>query len=174
MRYGAFFVAGFVLMIIQANLYRVIQWVHVPGLVPSLVLPFVVFMGVREYPLAKGAATAFALGYGTDLIGMSPVGLYTFCYVGLYVLARTAGVRLAAQTIWMQLALGLGFAALESVTILVLLAIFGRDPYVPRALYPMAIPHVLATAALSPLLFRLARFIHTQTARGEAAGGTAR
>ena len=166
MRYGAFFLAGFILMILQANLYRVTQWIHVPGLVPSLVLPFVVFMGVREYPLAKGAATAFALGYGTDLIGMSPVGLY--------VLARTAGVRLAAQTIWMQLALGLGFAALESVTILVLLAIFGRDPYVPRALSPMAIPHVLATAALSPLLFRLARFIHAQTARGEAAGGTVR
>lgn len=174
MRYGAFFLAGFVLMILQANLFRLIQWVHVPGLVPSLVLPLVVFMGVREYPLAKGAATAFALGYGTDLIGMSPVGLYTFTYVGLYVLARTAGVRLAAQTIWMQFALGFGFAALESITVLVLLAIFGRDPYVPRALYPLAFPHILATAILSPLLFRLARFLHDRTARGEAAGGAVR
>ena len=174
MRYGAFFLAGFVLMIIQANLFRVIQWIHVPGLVPSLALPLVVYMGVREYPLAKGAATAFALGYGTDLIGMSPVGLYTFTYVGLYVLARTAGVRFAAQTIWMQLGLGFGFAALESVTVLVLLAIFGKDPYVPRTLYPMALPHVLATAALSPLLFRLARFLENRTARSEAAGGAPR
>ncbi|CAN5144956.1 hypothetical protein BH09MYX1_BH09MYX1_07350 [soil metagenome] len=174
MRYGAFFLAGFVLMIVQANLFRVIQLIHVPGLVPSLVLPLVVFMGVREYPLAKGAATAFALGYGTDLLGMSPVGLYTFTYVALYVLARTAGVRLAAQTIWMQLALGFGFAALESITVLVLLAIFGRDPYVPRALYPMAFPHVLATAALSPLIFRFASLIHNRTARGGASGSAAR
>jgi rod shape-determining protein MreD len=47
--------------------------------------------------------------------------------------------------------------------ILVLLAIFGRDAYVPRALYPMTLPHVLVTAALAPLVFHLAQRLHSAT-----------
>ena len=34
----------------------------------------------------------------------------------------------------------------------VLIAIFGRDAYVPRALYPMTLPHVLATGLVAPLV----------------------
>ena len=173
MRYAAFLFTGFLMILLQSNLFRALSLVHVPGLVPSLVLPLIVFMGVQEYPLAKGAAVAFGLGYATDLVGISPVGLFTFTYVGLYVLARAAGVRLAAQTVWMQLALGLGFALLEATTVLGLLAIFGRDPYVPRALYRLVLPHVLATAILAPLTFRLARRLHTATARSETSGGRA-
>ena len=66
---------------------------------------------------------------------------------------------------------GLGFAFVQSLMVLVLLAIFGREPYVPRALYPLALPHVIATGLVSPLLFRLARRIHVATTAksGEAA-----
>jgi hypothetical protein len=102
-------------------------------------------------------------------MGIAPIGLYTFTYVALFVLARAAGSRFAAQTALMQLVLGLGFAAVQSLMILVLLAIFGRDPYVPRSLYPLALPHVLATGLVSPLLFRFARRVHTATTKGEAA-----
>jgi rod shape-determining protein MreD len=166
MRSWAFIGVALVLSLIQSNLFRVLGLIHVPGLVPSLVLPLVVFMGVTEYPLARGAAIAFAVGYTTDLIGIAPIGLYTFTYVAIFVLARAAGSRLAAQTALMQLVLGLGFAFVESLMVLVLLAIFGREPYVPRALYPLALPHVLVTGALAPLLFRLARRIHAATAKG--------
>jgi rod shape-determining protein MreD len=102
----------------------------------------------------------------TDLVGVAPIGLYTSTYVALYVLARAAGVRLAAQTVWMQVALALAFTAVHSVMILVLLAIFGRDPWVPRALYGLALPHVLATGAVSPLIFRLSQRIHQATMSG--------
>lgn len=163
MRNTAFIGAGLALLLVQANLFRVIGWIHIPGLVPSLALPLILFMGVHEYSLVRGASVAFFLGYITDLVGIAPVGLYTFTYVALFLLARAAGVRLAAQTVMMQVVLALAFAFVHSVMILVLLAIFGRDAYVPRALYPMTLPHVLATGAVAPLVFRLAQRVHSAT-----------
>jgi rod shape-determining protein MreD len=182
MRNTAFFVAGVLLLLLQSNLFRifglvlrVIGWVvrakedlHEPGLIPSLVLPLILFMGVHEYSLVRGAGVAFALGYLTDLVGIAPIGLYTSTYVAIYVLARAAGVRLAAQTMLMQVGLALAFTFAHSVMLLVLLAIFGRDAYVPRALYPMTLPHVLATGMVAPFVFRLASRIHAATVTGAA------
>ena len=180
MRNTAFFVAGVLLLLVQSNLFRVVglllhfvswivgatQGLEVPGLVPSLVLPLILFMGVHEYSLVRGAGVAFALGYLTDLVGVAPIGLHTFTYVAIYVLARAAGVRLAAQTMLMQVVLALAFTLVHGVMILVLIAIFGRDPWVPRSLYPITLPHVLATGAIAPLVFRLAQRIHTATMIG--------
>lgn len=145
--------------------------------IPALVLPLILFMGVHEYSLARGAAVAFVLGYATDVLGIAPVGLYTFTYVATFVLARAAGVRLAAQTLWMQVLLAGVFAILQSVMVLVLLAIFGRDAWVPRSLYPLLMPHAIATAAVAPLVFGIAQSLHAATASGPraeaAAGGSA-
>jgi rod shape-determining protein MreD len=141
--------------------------------IPALVLPIILFMGVHEYSLARGAAVAFVLGYATDVIGIAPVGLYTFTYVATFVLARAAGVRLAAQTTWMQVLLVGAFAVLQSTMVLVLLAIFGRDAWVPRSLYPLTLPHAIATAAVAPIVFRFAQALHVATGnspRAEAAG----
>jgi rod shape-determining protein MreD len=149
---------------------------HVGRPIPALVLPLILFMGVREYSLARGAAVAFVLGYVTDVLGIAPVGLYTFTYVATFVLARAAGVRLAAQTTWMQVLLVAAFTLLQSTMILVLLAIFGRDPWVPRSLYPLALPHAIATAAVAPLIFRVCQALHAATAgssRVEPTGGMA-
>jgi rod shape-determining protein MreD len=179
-RNTAFFLAGVVLLLVQSNLFRVIGlalrvigWavrshddLVVAGLVPSLVLPLILFMGVHEYSLARGAGVAFALGYLTDLVGIAPIGLYTSTYVAIYVLARAAGVRLAAQTMLMQVGLALAFTLVHSVMILILLAIFGRDAYVPRAIYRMTLPHILATGMVAPLVFRLAARVHAATMTG--------
>ncbi len=174
MRNTAFLGAGIVLLLIQANLFRVLDHLAVPGLVPSLLLPLILFMGVHEYSVARGASVSFVLGYATDLIGIAPVGLYTFTFVAIFILGRAAGVRLAAQTMMMQVALALAFTFVHSVMILILLAIFGRDTYVPRALYLLVLPHVLATGVTAPLVFRLAERLHSATVTGvRDTGGTA-
>jgi rod shape-determining protein MreD len=144
--------------------------------VPSLVLPLIVFMGVHDYSLARGAAVSFALGYVTDLVGIAPVGLYTFSHVAIFVLARAASVRLAAQTLLMQVVLATVFSAIHAGIVLVLLAIFGRDAWVPRMLYPLAVPHVFVTGILAPLVFRLAARVHaaTQTSIRAGVGGEGR
>jgi rod shape-determining protein MreD len=146
---------------------------HLGRPIPALVLPLILFMGVHEYSLARGAAVAFVLGYVTDVLGIAPVGLYTFTYVATFVLARAAGVRLAAQTTWMQVLLAGTFAILQSIMILVLLAIFGRDAWVPRSLYPLALPHAVATAAIAPIVFAACQALHVATTgstRAEPAG----
>jgi rod shape-determining protein MreD len=146
---------------------------HVGRPIPALVLPVILFMGVHEYSLARGAAVAFVLGYATDVLGIAPVGLYTFTYVATFVLARAAGVRLAAQTIWMQVLLAGAFTVLQGIMVLVLLAIFGRDAWVPRSLYPLTLPHAIATAAVAPIVFRAAQAVHVATGssiRGDASG----
>ncbi len=84
-------VAGYVLLVSVGH-------AHLGRPIPALVLPLILFMGVHEYSLARGAAVAFVFGYATDVLGIAPVGLYTFTYVTTFVLARGAGVRLAAQT----------------------------------------------------------------------------
>jgi rod shape-determining protein MreD len=132
--------------------------------IPALVLPLILFMGVHEYSLARGAMVAFVLGYATDVMGIAPVGLYTFTYVATFVLARAIGVRLAAQTMWIQVLLAFAFAVLQSTMILVLLAIFGRDPWVPKSLYPLTLPHALGTAALAPIIFRIAQALDMASA----------
>jgi rod shape-determining protein MreD len=147
---------------------------HVGHPIPALVLPLILFMGVHEYSLARGAVVAFVLGYATDVLGIAPVGLYTFTSVATFVLARAAGVRLATQTTWMQVLLVGAFAIVQSTMILVLLAIFGRDAWVPRSLYPLALPHAIATASVAPIIFRISQAIHAATAgspRAEASGG---
>lgn len=174
MRNTAFLLVGLALLLVQANSFRILGGLEIPGLVVSLVLPLIVFMGVHEYSLARGAAVSFALGYVTDLVGIAPVGLYTFTHVAIFVLARAASVRLAAQTVLMQVLLATFFAALHAAMILVLLAIFGRDPWVPRTLYRLALPHVLATGVIAPFVFRLAERVHAATQPGiRGTGGSA-
>jgi rod shape-determining protein MreD len=147
----------------QGNLYRILGHVPLAGIMPNLVLPLIVFMGVHEYSMVRGAALAFGLGYALDLFGGAPVGLFTFISVSTFALARAAGVRLAAQTILTQLALAFGFSIFESVTVLMCVAIFGRDPHSPRALFSLVLPHAVSTAMVSPLIFRLAERLHQAT-----------
>jgi rod shape-determining protein MreD len=185
MRYTALLAFGLCLLILQENFFRltdaaiaVLERAHpghysLPGLVPSLALPILLFMGVREYPLARGAGIAFVLGYVSDLLGAAPVGLYAFTFVALFTLVRTAGLRLAAQTRWMQLMITFGFTLVKSFVVLLLIAIFGREAWVPRSVFPMMFPHALATAFFGPFIFMLLERIHdwTQSAPSPGAAG---
>ncbi|MBM4360124.1 MAG: rod shape-determining protein MreD [Deltaproteobacteria bacterium] len=163
MRNSAFLVIGLALILVQSNLFRFVGPLHVPGITPSLVLPLVVFMGVHEYVLWRGALLAFGIGYLLDVFSAAPLGLYTFISVALFVIARGAGVRLAAQTLVTKVALAFAFSLLESCIILIVVAIFGSDAARPRALASLVLPHAIATALASPLVFRLAERVHQVT-----------
>jgi rod shape-determining protein MreD len=163
MRNTAFLGLGFALLIIQSNLFRVIDRLHVAGATPSLVLPLLIFMGVHEYSIARGAALSFMIGYLLDLFAASPVGLFTFISVGTFVVSRAAGVRLAAQTFITKVALAFAFALVQGILVVVLTAIFGSDPARPLALIMLVVPHAISTAIFAPFVFRLAERIHQAT-----------
>jgi len=163
MRNTAFLAIGFGLLVIQSNLYRLIGKLDIPGVTPSLLLPLIVFMGVHEYSIARGAALSFILGYLLDLFAAAPVGLLTFITVATFVVTRYAGVRLAAQTLITKIALAFVFALVQGILIVILTAIFGQDAARPRALALLVAPHAISTALFAPLVFRLAEKVHQLT-----------
>lgn len=163
MRNTAFLAIGIGLLILQSNLYRLIGRFQISGITPSLLLPLVVFMGVHEYSIARGAALAFLLGYLLDLASAAPIGLFTFITVATFVVARAAGVRLAAQTLLTKVALAFAFALLEGILIIVLTAIFSTDTARPRALASLVLPHAVGTAIFAPFIFNLAERVHQAT-----------
>jgi len=163
MRNTALLVVGLGLLFVQSVLFWLIGWLPLSGITPSLILPLIVFMGVHEYSLSRGAALACVLGYGLDLLASAPVGLFTFVSVATFVLARAAGVRLAAQHIITQVPLAFVFSVVQSVMVLVLLAIFGRNPHGAREMATLVLPHALGTALFSPIVFRIAGKLHQAT-----------
>src|SRR5258708_7591887 len=98
MRNVAFVAIGIALLLVQGNLYRVLGPLHVHGVTPSLTLPLVIFLGVHEASMTRGALLAAGLGYALDLLASAPIGLFTFVSVSIWWLSRVAGVRLTAQT----------------------------------------------------------------------------
>jgi rod shape-determining protein MreD len=163
MRNTAFLLLGVALLVLQSGLYRLIDAVHHAGATPSLLLPLVVFMGVHEYSIARGVALSFILGYLLDLFAAAPIGLFTLISVATFLVARVAGVRLAAQTLLTKIALAFVFALLESILLVVLTAILGGDPHRARALAALVPGHAVATAVLAPLIFRIAERVHVAT-----------
>lgn len=163
MRNSAFLLTGIGLLFLQSVFFWLTGWIPLPGITPSLILPLIVFMGVHEYSLARGAALAFFFGYGMDLLASAPVGLFTFVSVATFVLARAAGVRLAAQHIITQMPLALVFSVVQSIMVLVLLAIFGKNPHGPRDMLALVLPHAISTALFSPAIFAIGARIHLAT-----------
>ncbi len=169
MRNSAFLALGTALLVLQAIAHRAIDLVHPAVPTPSLMLPLVVFMGVHEYSIARGAALSFILGYLFDLFAGAPVGLFTFAAVATFLVARMAGVRLAAQTLLTKFALALVFALLEGVLIVALTAIFGGDTHRPRSLAFQVPVYALVTALAAPVVFGVAERVHLATITASSA-----
>jgi rod shape-determining protein MreD len=164
MRSAAYLGLAVFLLLVQSNLYRLIgplgdlvgpRWVH--GITPSLVLPLVVFLGVHELSMTRGALLAFAIGYAEDTLSGAPIGLFTFVSVALWWLARVAGVRLTAQTALPRMSLAFAFSLVEGAMVLILLAIFGDDTRRPIEVGSIVVPRALSTALFSPPIFRIAQ-----------------
>ncbi len=162
MRNAAFLGAGCLLILLQAILPNLLLGPLGIGDAwnPSLLLPLVVFLGVHEHSMLRGAGLAFLLGHALDLLAAEPIWLFTFVYVSIWWLARLAGVRLTAQTVLPRMVLGLVFALVEGGLVLVLLVVFGSDTQRPVEIAQVLLPRATATAILAPLVFRLAQRLH--------------
>ena len=132
-------------------------WAELGGLSPSLTVPFVMFLGVSDGKTAGGAVVTFITGYLLDLAAGAPVGLFTFAHVAVFALARSFGVRVVTQTTLALGVLALFVTALHSGVVLGLLAIFGRDTWIPRTLIRFIPPRAIVSALFSPLVFAAAR-----------------
>ena len=164
MRSAAYLGVALLLLLLQSNLFRVLGPLghllgdrFMNGVTPSLLLPMVVFLGVYEPSMAKGAALSCAMGYATDVLGTAPTGLYGFVYVAIWWLSRVAGVRLTAQTWFTRASLGFVFTLVQGFMVVILIAVFGTDNRRPVSMASVILPNAFATALLSPALFQLAQ-----------------
>jgi len=96
-RNSAFLALGVLLLVLQSNLFRLLDLLPVPVATPSLLLPLVLFMGVHEYSVGRGAALAFLLGYLLDVFAAAPVGPFTFPSGGTFVFATDHRGRTLAE-----------------------------------------------------------------------------
>jgi rod shape-determining protein MreD len=184
MRNAAFLCLGLLLILIQANLYRLLG-VFTPsagdGLTryalgilsatPSLVLPLIIFLGVQEQSLARASLLAFALGYMLDVFAAAPMFLFTFVSMATLLVARVLGVRLTAQTPLTRIPLVFGFSVMESAIVLMLLAIFGIDNRRPLEIAAVVLPRSIMTALFSPAVFKIAQRLHQGAAQVRPAPG---
>lgn len=170
MRNALFAGLALVLVLAQANAFRIVGPAGLHGFTPALTLPLIIFLGVHEHSMTRGAVLAFVIGHLLDLFASAPVGMFAFVSVALWWLARVAGVRLAAQTAPTQMVLAFGFSLIQSVVVLVLLVVFGGDPQRPVELARLVFPHAAATALLSPLVFALAERVNVASTAGPRAG----
>lgn len=166
MRNTALLAVGLLLILVQSNLYRVLGFIHINGTTPSLTLPLLIFLGVHEASMTRGAFLAFAIGYATDLFAAAPIGLFTFVSVGIWWLSRVAGVRLTAQKMITRMSLTFGFALVQSAIVLTLIAIFGSDNRRPLEMAGVVLPNAIATALASPFVFWIAQKVHRSTLVG--------
>jgi rod shape-determining protein MreD len=164
MRSAAYLATAVLLLLVQSNFYRVLgplgelvgdRLVH--GATPSLLLPMVIYLGVYESSMAKGAGLAFAMGYMQDVLATAPLGLFAFVFVAIWWLSRVAGVRLTAQTWFTRVSLGFSFALVQSAIVLIVLAVFGTDNRRPVSLASLVVPSAIATGLFAPMLFVLAQ-----------------
>jgi rod shape-determining protein MreD len=172
MRNLLFLSLGVFLILLQSNLYRVLQFTNLNGLTPSLVLPLVLFLGVHEHSMARGAILTFILGYLIDLFAGAPIGLFTFIYVSIWWLSRITGVRLTTQTWLARVSLGFIFTIVEAAMVLILLAVFGSDTRRPLEISRSVMAHAASTALLAPIVLQLALKLHQSSiSAGSAAEG---
>ena len=160
-RYLTFAMLGFGILVFQAAVGAMIP---LEDWAPNLVLPIVIYLAVaHDVPIARGAFTAFVLGYMLDMFCGSPMGLQTFVMVATFLIARGAGVNLFMRGPLFQIAITFGFAVVAGGSILALRAIFEPPAPFPLGSVTNTVVSLLAgaavTALVSPLAFAAARRI---------------
>jgi rod shape-determining protein MreD len=166
MRNATFLAVGVLLILLQSNLHLVLGMLPIVGATPNLIMPLVVFLGVYEHSMTRGATLSFVLGYVLDILSGAPVGFFTFVHVACWWMAHVAGVRLTAQTWLTRVSLGFVFSVVEAAITLILLAVFGSDTRRPVEIAAVVVPHAISTAIVAPVVFRIAQKLHQANLSG--------
>jgi rod shape-determining protein MreD len=184
-RSAAFLLVGVLLVLVQGTTYRLLAAFDglsvagyelgrlLAGGTPNLVLPLVVFLGVNEPSMARGALLSLGLGWALDIMGGGPAFLFRFTMVTVWLLALVASSRVSTQSVAMRVPLAFAASLVESLLVLILLAIFGQDPQRSLDLTRIALPRAITTALLAPFLFALAHRLSLE-GWGSGASGSAK
>ena len=164
---GFIVLAAFAMLLAQSVFARILA--PYP-LIPYFGLPLVFALGIaRGVPLARGAATSFAIGYLYDVFTGNPMGVHTFVFVVGFVVARLLGVLLGFRGLAFQLGLTFGLTLALGILIEVIRSFTpgGLSWDAAARLWAIVAP-ALATAVVAPALFALVRRLDPTSERSAA------
>jgi len=118
---------GVFLILLQSNLYRLLQFSNINGLTPSLILHSFCSLECTNTQWQECDPHVRLLAIYSSLFAGAPIGLFTFIYVSIWWLARITGVRLTTQTWLSRVSLGFIFTIVEAAWSSFCLAVFGSD-----------------------------------------------
>jgi rod shape-determining protein MreD len=157
-------VLAFGLLVLESSLWRYTPW---DPLTADLTLPILLWMGLSDVPVSRGAPSAFAIGYLVDLFSAGPQGLHAFVAVLVYLSSRTASLRLFSAGVLFQMLLTFLASLFTSCAILFLRFIFEQSLENLGSMALSIAVRGVATALVSPLIFRLARRVGPASVRAE-------
>lgn len=161
---------AFLLLALESALGSVTR---IGPLMPNLVLPIVIYLGVtQEIPLWRVAVLSALLGMLVDTASGNSLGLMTFVHVATLVATRAGSLRLLMRGRFSQVAISALVAALGSLLVIALRSLFRMNPQVPSTstrhwLVATLVPS-LTTGLVAPLVIQLARRVDTRSRREEA------
>jgi rod shape-determining protein MreD len=164
---AAIVLLGFFLLVAQSTFAQLVPFDFI---VPYLVFPIVLYMGIHDYNASKGALLSFALGYLMDVFSGSPMGLYTFVTVALFLMSRMAALRLFMQGFIFEIVLTFVLTLVTNFLVLSLRMVFEKD-FGSLPIYMKIIaPRAVATAVVSPAIFGIMRLIEKVIPRRRSDG----
>ena len=165
------FLLGFLLIVVQGALGVVVD---LGVVMPNVVLPVVLYVAMApDISLGRGAILSFALGFLVDSATGNAMGLFTFVHEASFLVGRGAGFRLIVRGRLSQMVITAGTAAVGSVTLIALRSIFRPALQIeagnPRHTALAVIASAIATGAISPFIYQLARRVDQLRRRDEGA-----
>ena len=143
-------VAAVVGLLFQTTLFHFLPFVHV---IPDLMLILCVYLGLHQHSFA-GSTGAFLLGYFTDSVSGSAVGLHAFALSLVFFIVYLVSRRLWMDNVIANVAMVFVAALLKTVVVAGLLSFIGAPVSWATFLSGMWL-EALVAALFTPIVFRL-------------------
>jgi len=154
--------AGYFLIVAQSVLGNLIGR---ESMSPNLLLAFMLFLGAIDYGSARGTAVCFVLGYLLDVTSGAVSGIHTFVVPATYLVFRAVYARIMLSGIVFQILLTFLASLAAGLMIVAIRTLFERSVFSWRVAAETLLVNSVATALVSPVVFRLGRLIVPESPR---------
>jgi len=164
---AAILLFGFLLLVAQST---IAHFLPIDMAVPNAALAIVLYMGLHDYDFTRGVLISFAIGYLTDVFAGSPMGLFTFVTVAVFLFSKVAALRLFLQGWVFEIILTFFLTLFAAGLVLLVRALFDHDFGSLLSHIKIVVSRAVVTAFVSPFIFRAMGWIERVTARRKAEG----
>jgi rod shape-determining protein MreD len=143
--------------------------VPLDAFVPSLCFPIVLYMSLHDHNTSRGVLLSFVIGYLMDAFAGSPIGLYTFVTVAIFLFSRIATLKLFLHGWIFEITLTFLLGLLSSFFVLIIRAVFDEDFSSLLIHIKIVVFRAGAGAVVAPFVFKIMNRIEKLTPhrRGE-------